>query len=125
MLLARASSPLTFSEGAEADDGRPGFERTYFEEQPGAAGVETSQAMLRALAGLRVQADRVSGDKRTRAEPFADAARGGLVKVVAGGWTRAYLDELLSFPRGAYKDQVDSTAGAFNKLARGGVKVWV
>lgn len=105
---------------AELDMNRPGFEKTWFEEQPGAAGVETSQAMIRKLAGLPCQADRVSGSKEVRAEPFADAARGGLVRVVQGGWTPAFISELASFPRGAWKDQVDSVAGSYSKLARGG-----
>lgn len=104
---------------AELDAGRRGFERTYFEEQPGAAGIETSQAMVRRMAGLPVRADRVTGDKRTRAEPLADAARGGLVRVVEGPWVTAYLNELTTFPRGASLDQVDSSSGAYNLLAKG------
>ena len=104
---------------AELDAGRRGFERTYFEEQPGAAGIETSQAMVRRMAGLPVRADRVTGDKRTRAEPLADAARGGLVRVVEGHWVPAYLNELTNFPRGASLDQVDSSSGAYNLLAKG------
>ncbi len=110
---------------AKADTARTGFDRTWFEEQPGAAGIETSAALIRKLAGLTVRSDRVTGDKQTRAEPFADIARGvggagGVVFVVAANWTAAYLTELASFPRGQYMDQVDSTSGAFNKLARGG-----
>ncbi len=103
---------------ADQDANLPGFERTWFEEQPGAAGVETSQALVRKLAGLPVRADRVSGSKQVRAEPLADAARGGAVRVVAGGWADAFLAELASFPRGQFADQVDSSAGAFAKLAR-------
>jgi len=110
---------------ARADGVRAGFDRTWFEEQPGAAGLETSASLIRKLAGLPVRSDRVTGDKQTRAEPFADAARGvggggGVVFAVSGNWTAAYLTELASFPRGQFMDQVDSTSGAFNKLARGG-----
>lgn len=105
---------------AEADMTRPGFDRLWFEEQPGAAGIETSQAMIRKLAGIPCRADRVSGSKEVRAEPLASAARGGLVKVCHGGWNAAFLNEIAAFPRGAYKDQVDSCSGAFNKLAKGG-----
>lgn len=109
---------------AEMDAGRPGFERTWFEEQPGAAGIETSQALIRSLAGLPVRSDRVTGSKQSRAEPLADAARGGLVEVVDAHWTAAYLSELASFPRGQFADQVDSSSGAFNKLTRAaGVRV--
>lgn len=109
---------------AELDAGRPGFERTWFEEQPGAAGIETSQALIRSLSGLPVRSDRVTGSKQSRAEPLADAARGGLAEVVDAHWTAAYLSELASFPRGQFADQVDSSSGAFNKLTRAaGVRV--
>ena len=105
---------------AQADATRPGFHKTWFEEQPGAAGIETSQAMVRKLAGLPCQADRVSGSKEVRAEPLASAARAGLVRVCHGGWNAAFLNEIAAFPRGAYKDQTDSAAGSYSKLAKGG-----
>jgi predicted phage terminase large subunit-like protein len=116
---APADRNETILRTAKVDAERPGFERTWFEEQPGAAGVETSQALVRKLAGFPCRADRVTGSKQTRAEPFADAARGGLVRVVAGPWVAAYLAELEAFSRGTHKDQVDSSSGAFNKLAKG------
>jgi predicted phage terminase large subunit-like protein len=99
---------------------RPGFLRTYFEEQPGAAGQETGQNLICRMAGLPVRADRVSGDKQVRAEPFADAARGGLVRIVGGAWAAADLSELAAFPRGRSEDPLDSTSGAFNRLAQAG-----
>lgn len=103
---------------AEQDMSRPGFERTWFEGAPG-LGVEVSQALVRTMQGLPVRVDEIgSAGKEQRAEPFADAARGGLVSVVRTGWTDAYLSELAGFPRGQFKDQVDSSSGAFNKLAR-------
>lgn len=104
---------------AELDAQRPGFERTWFEEQPGAAGIEVSQSIIKLLAGLPCRGDRVTGSKETRAEPVADAARAGLISIVRGGWNEQFLSELASFPRGSYKDQVDSFAGAYAKLARG------
>jgi predicted phage terminase large subunit-like protein len=105
---------------AAADAGVPGFLRTYFEEQPGAAGKEVSEKLIADLAGYSVESDRVSGSKQTRAESLATQAKAGNVKVKAAEWTAAFLSELTSFPRGRFNDQVDSAAGAFNKLAAGG-----
>lgn len=101
---------------AYADAKRPGFRKTYFEQQPGAAGMETSQRLIANMAGLTVEDDRVTGDKKTRAEPLASQAKAGNVKIVAGEWSGDYLAELCSFPRGRYADQVDSSSGAFAKL---------
>ena len=64
-----------------------------------------------------MQLDRVTGSKEARAEPYAAQVQGGQVSLVAGAWNRAFLEEHEQFPFGKYKDQVDATAGAFNKLA--------
>jgi phage terminase large subunit-like protein len=50
----------------------------------------------------------------------AGAAKGGILKVIDGGWVPAFLSEAESFPRSTYKDQIDSLSGAFNRLSRGG-----
>lgn len=94
---------------------------TYVEQEPGSGGKESAENTIKNLAGLRVYADRVSGQgsKETRAEPYAAQVEGGNVYVVPGPWTREWLDEHETFPNGKYKDQVDSAAGAFNKLALG------
>jgi len=105
---------------AVADKKVPGFRCTYFEEPTHDTAKESGQAIVRKLAGHTVIADRVTGSKEMRAEPLATAAKGGIVKVLAGAWTAAYLTEMESFPRGTYKDQVDSSSGAFNQLAAGG-----
>jgi predicted phage terminase large subunit-like protein len=74
---------------------------------------------VRHLAGYRAYADKVTGHKEVRAEPFAAQVQGGNVHLVAGEWVSAYLDELEVFPSGKWKDQVDASSGAFNKLAVG------
>lgn len=89
---------------------------TYIEQPPGLA-KESTDAIIRALAGYRVQADKVSKDKVSRAEPLADQCQAGNVRIVAGSWNRAFLTELESFPFGRHDDCVDAASGAFNKLA--------
>ncbi len=103
---------------AQADSARPGFRKTYFEEQPGAAGLETSAKLIADLVGHAVESDRVTGDKVTRAEPLASQAKAGNVGILKSEWTGALLSELASFPRGRFKDQIDSCSGAFNKLCQ-------
>lgn len=108
---------------AEQDHTRKGFERTWFEEQPGSSGMETNANLIRSLAPFPARSERVSGDKMTRAIPFSDAARGGLVQVLDGPWRTGWLGEMTTFPRGASADQVDSSSGAYLKLARGSLAV--
>ena len=86
------------------------------EQEPGSGGKESAEATIRKLAGFRVFADRVTGSKETRAEPFAAQVQGGNVFLVAGDWHYALLDEMESFPNGKYRDQVDACSGAFNRL---------
>lgn len=89
----------------------------WVEQEPGSGGKESAEATIKNLGGFAVYADRVTGDKVTRAEPFAAQALAGNVKMKRAGWNNELLNELTTFPYGRYKDQVDSLSGAFNKLA--------
>lgn len=71
---------------------------------------------IRNLAGYKVFADKVTGSKEVRAEPFAAQVQGGNVWLIAGPWQPQYLDELEQFPSGKFRDQVDASTGAFNRL---------
>lgn len=94
------------------------YKRTYFEKPVFDKQGKASKAIISKLAGLPVSADDVGGkgSKELRAEPLADAAKAGLVKILRGSWNAAFLTEIEGFPRATYKDQVDSTSGAFNML---------
>lgn len=92
--------------------------RIWVEQEPGSGGKESAQATIRNLSGWNVRAERVTGDKATRAEPYAAQCEAGNVKLVRGDWNAAYIDELCMFPNGKHDDQVDASSGAFNKLAR-------
>jgi predicted phage terminase large subunit-like protein len=94
------------------------------EQEPGSAGIESAAASVRLLAGYRVYADRVTGSKEVRVEPFAAQAEAGNVRLLRGRWNGAYLEEVLSFPSGKFSDQVDATSGAFNKLATQEPFIW-
>ena len=89
----------------------------WIEQEPGSGGKESAEATIRNLVGFRAYADRVTGDKVLRAEPFAAQAEAGNVQVVRADWTPGYLAELTAFPQGTYADQVDGSSGAVSKLA--------
>jgi predicted phage terminase large subunit-like protein len=91
--------------------------RVFVEQEPGSGGKESAENTIRQLAGYRVQADRVTGDKETRADPYAAQVQGGNVYLVQGAWNHAFIAEHETFPVGQYKDQVDAAAGAFAKLS--------
>lgn len=102
---------------AAADFARFGQDvETVVEQEPGSGGKESAENTIRSLAGYRVAADRVTGDKVLRAEPFAAQASIGRVKLLQGEWNRDYLDILAAFPGGAIKDVVDASSGAFARL---------
>lgn len=90
-------------------------------QDPGQAGKVQSRDMIAMLAGYRAHAEPETGDKTTRAEPFAAQCEAGNVYLVAGTWNDDYLDELCLFPGGSFKDQVDASSGAFGQLMRGRV----
>ena len=85
-------------------------------QDPGQAGKEQSQSYIKMLAGFTVVAVKESGDKQSRAEPFAAQWQAGNVDVVAGPWTEALLGQYESFPESKFKDMVDAGSNAFNEL---------
>ena len=85
-------------------------------KDPGQAGKVQAQDMIAMLAGYIVRAVPETGDKETRAEPFANQCEAGNVYLVKGDWNQDYIDELCQFPGGSFKDQVDASSGAFGRL---------
>ena len=88
------------------------------EQEPGSSGKALVDQYARyVLPGHDFQGLRATGDKLTRARPFAAAVANGNVRVMRGAWLTAWLDELSSFPEAAdHDDQVDSAVGAFTHL---------
>lgn len=89
----------------------------WIEQEPGSGGKESAEATIRNLAGFVVYAERPSGDKIFRADPYSVQVNNRNVKLLSGGWNDAFIDEHRFFPFSQYKDQVDAASGAFNKLA--------
>jgi predicted phage terminase large subunit-like protein len=91
----------------------------WVEQEPGSGGKESAENTIRMLRGFRVYADKVTGDKETRADPYAAQVQGGNVKLIGAAWNSSFLDEHEVFPNGKFKDQVDASSGAFLKLVSG------
>jgi hypothetical protein len=69
------------------------------------------------LRGHAAYPDKVTGDKITRAEPYAAQVEAGNVGIVVAEWNKPFLNEHEVFPNGTLtKDTVDAAAGAFHKL---------
>jgi hypothetical protein len=52
----------------------------WVEQEPGSGGKESAEASIRNLKGFRVAADKVTGSKEVRAEPYAAQVQGGNVR---------------------------------------------
>jgi predicted phage terminase large subunit-like protein len=86
-------------------------------QDPGSAGKAQVSYLTRALQGYRVKCNRVSGDKETRAGPFASQCEHGNVMMLRAPWNEEVLGELCTFPNGRHDDIVDAASDAFNELA--------
>lgn len=93
----------------------------WVEQEPGSGGKESAELTVRSLAGYVVRADKVTGSKLARAQPFAAQAEVGNVRLLAGPWIEPFLSELHHWSGDPAEpcDQVDAASGAFAKLALG------
>ena len=91
----------------------------WIEQEPGSSGLEAYRHIARKLTGFSVSADRPTGAKEIRAEPWASQCAAKNVYLVEDGtWDIAgWVAEHCLFPLGTFKDRVDSAAGAFARLA--------
>lgn len=91
--------------------------KIWIEQEPGSGGKESAEATIRNLAGFACRAERVTGDKETRAYAYSAQVEACNILLLRAEWNKDFIAEHESFPSGKYKDQVDAAAGAFNKLA--------
>jgi predicted phage terminase large subunit-like protein len=96
--------------------------KVWVEQEPGSGGKESAQNTVKTLTshGFRAESEPVHGDKTLRAEPMQGSAKVGNVILLEDStdrpWIKKFLNELVTFPQGKMKDQVDAASGAFNKL---------
>lgn len=119
----RASEVRTIVKNVASQDGYT--VKIHLSQDPGQAGKDQIQSYVTMLAGYKVTHGRETGDKVTRAEPFAAQWQHGNVEIVEAPWNEAYLSELENFPSLNTKDdQVDGSSGAFTHLAKNNLIVW-
>jgi predicted phage terminase large subunit-like protein len=89
-----------------------------FEQEPASAGKESAESTIKNLKGFIVKAIKPTGDKATRAEPFASQVEAHTVFVLKRqDWILDFLDEFEAFgPTCDFSDRVDATTQAFNYL---------
>lgn len=71
-----------------------------------------------ALMGVTFRGIKVDKDKVSRAMPWAARAEAGTVCVVAGQWTKDFLDEVVAFPDGSHDDYVDAVSGGMMMMVK-------
>ncbi|MFP4046383.1 MAG: hypothetical protein ACLFT4_01330 [Bacteroidales bacterium] len=81
-------------------------------------GKESAESTIRNLAGFAVYADKPTGDKVKRADPYSVQVNNNNVYLLRGQWNKDFIDEHTFFPYSTYKDQVDAASGAFAKLTK-------
>lgn len=89
----------------------------YHEQEPGSGGKDSALATITNLLGFTSFADRPTGNKIFRADPYSVQVNSGNVLLVRGEWNHNFIEEHRYFPFGKFKDQVDAASGACAKLA--------
>ena len=88
----------------------------WVEQEPGSGGKESAEGTIRNLAGFVCKAERPTGDKAFRADPYSVQVNVGAFLLLNGMWNREFIEEHRFFPFSTYKDQVDAASGAFTRL---------
>jgi predicted phage terminase large subunit-like protein len=86
------------------------------EQEPGSGGKDSVKASIKNLAGFSAYADRPTGNKVYRADPYSVQVNNGNVLLLEGDWVQPFIEEHRFFPFGTFKDQVDAGSGAFKWL---------
>jgi predicted phage terminase large subunit-like protein len=86
------------------------------EQEGGSGGQESAEYTIRNLAGFRVKAEQPKGDKTMRADAFSAQVNKGNFHYVKAAWNHDYIEEMKHFPFSTYKDQIDASSAAFQRL---------
>lgn len=106
----------TLRHTAEADRAKYKSVKVRIPQDPGQAGKDQSQSLVKHLAGFSVKVVHETGSKETRAEPVAAQWQAGNFDIVTADWNEAYFSQLESFPESKFKDMVDATSTAFSEI---------
>ena len=93
--------------------------RITIPRDPGQAGIAQQADFVRRLDRFILDFSPETGDKATRAKPFAVQVNNHKVEMIEGGWNSAFREELRAFPNGRWDDQVDAASRAHMVLTSG------
>lgn len=88
----------------------------WHQQDPGSAGKDSAEATNQKMMGFNYRFEPVTGSKEDRSDPLESAFQGGLIFLLLGGWNGEFIDEGVSFPRGANDDQIDAASSCYSKL---------
>jgi predicted phage terminase large subunit-like protein len=100
---------------AEQDKATYGRIHTWIEQEGGSGGKESAQLTIKNLAGYDIRAEPARDSKESRMEPASRQMEAGNIYILNKPWTWSFVDELLMWPHGTFKDQGDAFSGAFRK----------
>ncbi len=89
----------------------------HIPQDPGQAGKDQIQQLIRMLAGYSVKGEPVSGAKETRWFGYSAQVNAGNVKLLLGDWNKGFIEEHRQAPTGKHDDRIDAAADAFNEIA--------
>ena len=90
--------------------------RIRMEQEGGASGVDVIDAYRTLLMGYDFDGEVPRGDKVVRAIPASALTEAGRILLVVGPWITDFLNEIVKFPFGTIKDQVDVLSAGVNDL---------
>lgn len=96
----------------------PEVEIVVFQD-PGSAGEMEMQSTMQVLAGYAILARLKFVSKEIAAKPASSQAEVGNIRLVAGEWNDAFVNELVNFPKGDKDDQVDCLSAGVGELTLG------
>ena len=99
--------------------------RIRIPQDPGSAGKSLSHYFIKMLSGFTVLSNTVTGNKETRAEPFAIQVNAENVSMIKADWNKALIKELETFPYSKNDDQVDALSDAFYELTMNKAKRFI
>jgi predicted phage terminase large subunit-like protein len=99
--------------------------KIWIPRDPAQAGADQADSYIRMLSGYSVDAERMSGDKATRADAAASQVNIGRLGMLRAPWNAAFVEELAAFPRGVHDDQVDALSLSFSKLDQTDLSIWL
>lgn len=89
-------------------------------QDPGQAGKAQAKRFSAMLGGWTVNVSPESGDKVTRAQPFAAQVNVGNVCMLKAPWNDTLVSEMRLFPNATHDDQIDACSRSFVEITQGG-----